>query len=196
VIGASGRLVLALVVAAAGACRSAAPSAPVDIPVPVPQRPLSELARQLRAADAPSRAAAAWSLAGAGEIGEELTHSLVALLDDPSAPVREAATWALSHVDSAGFDRRSLYDEAPRPIAMAKPRYPQRAYEKRIEGTVLTEILISETGSVAHSEIRRSIPGLDEAALATVREWRFTPAKRGGKPVACTAKAPVTFRIY
>ena len=37
---------------------------------------------------------------------------------------------------------------------------------------------------------------LDAAALQTVYQWVFSPAVKGGRPVATVASAPVTFRIF
>ena len=39
------------------------------------------------------------------------------------------------------------YDQAPRPIKITKPQYPQEAFVKKIEGTVIVEILIDSTGA-------------------------------------------------
>jgi TonB family protein len=178
------------------ACASSTPrQQPTKIPLPTPPRPLEDLVRQLSAPDAASRATAAWSLAGAKKADTTVVHALRVALDDPSAPVREAATWALSHV-KGGVDRATLMDSPPKVLVQTKPLYPQTAFNKKIEGTVMVEILISELGKVAHAEIRESLPGLDEAALAGVRDWLFEPATRGGKPVACVAYAPVMFRIH
>jgi protein TonB len=119
--------------------------------------------------------------------------ALLAAYDDPVQKVREAAAWALGHV---GFGDMTPYDEGPRPTLISRPRYPQAAYDKRVEGTVEVEILIGEAGNVAHADIRKSIPELDQAAVDCVRVWTFEPARRDGKPVAAVATAPVTFRIY
>lgn len=88
------------------------------------------------------------------------------------------------------------YDQAPRPIKITKPQYPQEAFVKKIEGTVIVEILIDSTGAVVRARVIQSIPALDAAALQTVREWRFAPAIKNGRPVATIAQAPVTFRIF
>jgi TonB family protein len=122
-------------------------------------------------------------------------ETLVTALDDPSEPVREAATWALAHV-SGGRPREQQTDSPPKLLVQPKPQYPYYAYQKKIEGTVVVMILINSLGKVAYAEIRQSIPHLDEAALTCVRDWLFEPAQRGGKPVATVAVAPVTFRIY
>jgi protein TonB len=88
------------------------------------------------------------------------------------------------------------YDRPPRPIRMTRPAYPQEAFVKKVEGTVLVEILIDASGRVRRARILESVPLLDAAALETVRQWSFAPAIRHGQAVATIAQAPITFRIY
>jgi protein TonB len=88
------------------------------------------------------------------------------------------------------------YDQGPRPIKITQPKYPPEAFVKKIEGTVEVEILIDSTGRVAKARVVKSIPALDKAALDTVYQWVFSPAVKGGRPVATVASAPVTFRIF
>jgi periplasmic protein TonB len=88
------------------------------------------------------------------------------------------------------------YDRPPRPLTQARPVYPPDAFTKKIEGTVLTEILIGADGRVLKARVVKSVPVLDEAALAAVRQWTFAPAVKNGRPVATLATAPVSFRIY
>ena len=88
------------------------------------------------------------------------------------------------------------YDTPPRPIKSPRPQYPQEAFIKKIEGTVLVEILIDATGKVARARVVQSVPLLDAAALQTVYQWAFMPAIKHGKPVATLAHIPVAFRIY
>ena len=88
------------------------------------------------------------------------------------------------------------YDQAPRPIKITRPQYPQEAFVKKIEGTVELQIIIDSTGRVVRATIVKSIPLLDAAAIRTVQEWIFAPAIKNGRPVATIATAPVTFRIF
>jgi protein TonB len=88
------------------------------------------------------------------------------------------------------------YDRPPRPIRITKPVYPQEAFTKKVEGMVLLEIVIDASGRVVRARVIRSVPLLDDAAVAAVREWTFAPALRQGRPVAALAQAPITFRIY
>ncbi len=88
------------------------------------------------------------------------------------------------------------YDAPPRPLKLTRPIYPQDAFVKKIEGTVVVEILIDANGRVVRARVLQSIPALDTAALQTVQQWMFQPAVKHGRPVATVAQAPVTFRIY
>jgi len=88
------------------------------------------------------------------------------------------------------------YDKPPRPVSIERPRYPEEAKARKLEGTVLVEILIDATGRVARARVLQSVPDLDEAALACVYKWRFEPAIKHGDPVATIAQAPIVFRLY
>lgn len=88
------------------------------------------------------------------------------------------------------------YDQPPKPIKITRPQYPQEAFVKKVEGTVIVEILIDANGRVVRARIIKSIPLLDASALQTVYQWVFSPAIKGGRPVATIAHAPVQFRIY
>jgi TonB family protein len=124
------------------------------------------------------------------------------LCTDDEKAVRYAAVWALSHL-SKGKDEPNPAEPQtngdwapPKPTVNPRPQYPQAAFDKKVEGTVLVEILIGEEGEVAYAEIRQSIPALDAAALAVVRQWKFDPARVDGVPRATVAHVPVAFRIY
>jgi protein TonB len=88
------------------------------------------------------------------------------------------------------------YDQPPRPIKQTKPTYPQEAFIKKIEGTVVLEILIDSTGRVVRARVIQSVPQLDAAAVQTVYQWVFIPAMKHGRPVPTVALAPVNFRIF
>jgi TonB family protein len=46
------------------------------------------------------------------------------------------------------------------------------------------DVWIDEAGEVKCVKVTRSIPIADTAAVAAVRQWKFTPAKLGDRPVA------------
>jgi protein TonB len=88
------------------------------------------------------------------------------------------------------------YDSPPKPVKITRPQYPQEAFVKKIEGTVLVEIMIDSSGRVVRARVLQSVPMLDAAAIQTVYQWIFQPAVKHGRPVPTIAQAPVSFRIY
>lgn len=95
-----------------------------------------------------------------------------------------------------GTDAVTDFDSPPRPLKITRPPYPQEAFEKKVEGTVVVEVLISAEGRVVRARVIRSVPLLDAVALQEVYQWVFKPAMKNGRPVATIAHAPVAFRIY
>ena len=87
-------------------------------------------------------------------------------------------------------------DRPPRLLQQVRPTYPSEAFVKKVEGTVVIEIVIDERGRVVRTRIVRSVTLLDAAAVAAVRQWVFVPALKQGRAVATVAMAPVTFRIF
>jgi periplasmic protein TonB len=86
---------------------------------------------------------------------------------------------------------------APRLTAPKRPRYPEAARQAGVEGTVLVKAYILADGSVRDALVARSAgnSALDGAALRTIRESRFTPAQRGGRPVPVWVEVPIDFRL-
>jgi TonB family protein len=89
----------------------------------------------------------------------------------------------------------SDYDQPPQVLKLTKPTYPAGPFSRKVQGTVEIEIVIDEKGRVTNPVVIRSVEGLDQAALDCVKQWKFKPAQKGGRPVKSIARAPVTFRI-
>lgn len=86
----------------------------------------------------------------------------------------------------------------PNIISSSKPRYPQSARRRGIEGTVLTRILILTDGTVGAAEVVTSSGNsdLDEAALKAVWQWQFSPASNSlGQNVECYTTIPIGFSL-
>ncbi|HET9158390.1 MAG TPA: TonB family protein, partial [Myxococcaceae bacterium] len=61
--------------------------------------------------------------------------------------------------------------------------YPPEAEAQKLEGRVILSIDISATGEVTRAEVVEPAGhGFDEAALAAIKQFRFTPAEMDGKP--------------
>ena len=96
-------------------------------------------------------------------------------------------------------DKFVVYEDPPVPMRQTKPEYPLFAKNAGIEGEVWLEVEVFTDGSVGAIEVVKSLMsgpgGLDQAAIKAVKQWEFSPAKSGGKPVACWVTFPVTFSL-
>jgi TonB family protein len=76
-------------------------------------------------------------------------------------------------------------------------QYPQECVEKRIEGRVIVQFIITEEGKMICIKIRRSLhPALDEEALRVVKlmpDWQ--PASNSGVPTKMCYILPVLFKL-
>ncbi len=90
-------------------------------------------------------------------------------------------------------------DEPPYLIKRVQPVYPIFPQKHGIQGEVWLKVEILADGSVGAIEVSKSIlpgpGGLDESAINAVKQWKYSPAKREGKPVACWITFPVTFEL-
>ena len=78
----------------------------------------------------------------------------------------------------------------------AAPAYPPDAREDGVEADVPMEIVVSGAGAVESARVvQRAGHGLDEAALAAVRRFRFTPASKDGRPVRVRMRWTMQFRL-
>jgi protein TonB len=57
-------------------------------------------------------------------------------------------------------------------------------------------VLVGKDGFVKDTRVVKSIPELDDAAVASVRQWRFNPAYANGAPVAVWVAVPVKFSLH
>src|SRR5215467_8815180 len=85
----------------------------------------------------------------------------------------------------------------PEVLFYTDPFYTRTAREKKVEGTVTIEGAFDVNGCMKVVRIIKTIGfGLDENALAAVRSWRFSPAKRNGEePVEAHAQIDVNFSL-
>lgn len=77
------------------------------------------------------------------------------------------------------------------------PKYPLLAREKGYEGVVYLRVLVRVDGRVGQLAVDRSSGHeiLDQAAVDSVKEWAFFPAKKGGKAVESWVLLPVKFAL-
>jgi TonB family protein len=86
--------------------------------------------------------------------------------------------------------------QPPRAVYAPDPEYSEEARRARLQGKVILWVLVGDTGKVVDCGILRSLGmGLDQQALTSIRQWRFDPAMRGGKPVAVQINVEMSFEL-
>lgn len=85
---------------------------------------------------------------------------------------------------------------APVVIHRIDPKYTPIAIAARKTGTVVVQATITRDGNVVDVKVMKSIGfGLDEAAVNAVRQWKFKPAERFGRPAAVLYNLTVKFNL-
>lgn len=64
-----------------------------------------------------------------------------------------------------------------------------------MSGDVVVDALIDETGKVTSVKVVSGPVLLQQAAMETVRQWKYQPAMLDGKPVATHLSVTVRFRL-
>ncbi|HVQ16453.1 MAG TPA: TonB family protein [Vicinamibacterales bacterium] len=86
--------------------------------------------------------------------------------------------------------------EPPRLLREVKAQYTEDARTRGITGDVVLEIVIRSDGSVGDVKVLRGLGyGLDDRAVAAVRNWKFSPARRLGTPVDVIVEVEVEFSL-
>ena len=71
------------------------------------------------------------------------------------------------------------------PLAIVQPVYPRRAIARNIEGYVIVELTVTETGATRDIRVLEAVPPgmFDKAALAAAARFKYKPRVIDGQPV-------------
>ncbi len=85
----------------------------------------------------------------------------------------------------------------PSALRNPAPRYPWAARLHGWEGTVIVQALVTPIGRADSVRVIKSsgFPSLDEAALVSLRQWQFIPARRQGQIFASQVEIPIRFKL-
>lgn len=87
-------------------------------------------------------------------------------------------------------------EKLPEVVRRVPPEYPNAARKAGVSGKVMVQALIGRDGLVKDTRVVESIPPLDRAAVAAVRQWEFKPAQGDGRSVAVWVGIPVSFKLH
>jgi TonB family protein len=84
----------------------------------------------------------------------------------------------------------------PRVLEWVRAQYTPEALRANIEGTVVLQAVVRTDGEAGDISVVRSLDsrfGLDQQAIAAVRQWRFAPGQRMGQPVPVFVQIEIVF---
>lgn len=85
----------------------------------------------------------------------------------------------------------------PVPVYTADPPFTEDARGRNIQGTVMLRIIVDSHGLAQNVEVIKPLGyGLDRNAVETVKQYRFKPGLKDGKPVAVYMTIAINFRLY
>ena len=85
--------------------------------------------------------------------------------------------------------------KAPALIHRVEPEYPLLAVRARVQGVVILEAIVDRQGRIEDVRVLRSIPLLDRAAIAAVKQWRYSPLLVSGQPERFVLTVTVSFSL-
>jgi TonB family protein len=80
-------------------------------------------------------------------------------------------------------------------LSSVPPAYPQLAKNQRVEGAVRIDALIDATGRVSAMKVVSGPVLLHQAAMESLRQWKYQPAMLDGKAVAMHLTVTVQFHL-
>lgn len=125
-----------------------------------------------------------------------ITATLVPQPSPPSAgPVATAEPSASPPAPPSPPAIENAGDLSSTMISATPPRYPQESRRKREEGVVLLRLTLGVDGHVAEISVAKSSghARLDQAALAAVRRWRWSPTRKNGAAVQVKGLVEIPF---
>jgi TonB family protein len=77
------------------------------------------------------------------------------------------------------------------------PSFTEAARKAHWQGNLLMKLAIDEEGQVTSAITLAGAPyGVDEGAIATLRQWQFQPATKDGQPIRICVPVEVNLRYY
>jgi TonB family protein len=82
-------------------------------------------------------------------------------------------------------------------IYSVDPEFSDEARRQKYQGVVVISLIVDTHGNPQDIRVVRPLGmGLDEKAVEAVRQYRFKPAMRNGKPVAVEVNIEVNFQLF
>ncbi|MCX6640036.1 MAG: energy transducer TonB [bacterium] len=90
------------------------------------------------------------------------------------------------------------YEQAPQIVTRVQPEYPDMAKTAEVDGKVVVQFYVDKKGDVKKAKAVQAKPsglGFEEAAVAAVLKWKFTPALQRENPVGVWVAYTINFTV-
>jgi protein TonB len=85
----------------------------------------------------------------------------------------------------------------PTVLKSVDPEFSEEARKAKFSGNVEVYLWVDEQGNPSHIRVARGVGmGLDDKAVEAVRQYKFKPAMKNGKPVKVDLYIDVNFQIF
>jgi TonB family protein len=85
---------------------------------------------------------------------------------------------------------------APMVLFQVEPEFSEEARKAKLQGVVMLYGEVDTNGRLRNIRVTRGLGlGLEEKAIEAVKQWRFRPGTRDGKPVVAAATIEVNFHL-
>jgi protein TonB len=86
---------------------------------------------------------------------------------------------------------------APEPVSTPDPEYTEQARIAKTQGTCILWLIVDDQGRPRDIRVVRGLGmGLDAKAIEAVKQWKFQPAMKDGRPVNVQISVEVGFKLY
>lgn len=111
-------------------------------------------------------------------------------------PIPQPPDRAMRDDPATRFNKLDKSITAPVVIKRVEPVYPEPYRQGRITGIVILEAAITEEGQIENLAILKSLgPAIDMAGIDAVRQWKFKPGVRDGKPIPVLFNLTINFKL-
>lgn len=85
---------------------------------------------------------------------------------------------------------------APAVVYRVEPEYSEEARRARYQGSVVLSAIVRKDGTIEILKVIRGLGlGLDESAIAALRQWKFRPGTKAGVPVDVALNVEINFAL-
>lgn len=97
---------------------------------------------------------------------------------------------------AAATETDELPGEWPKVVSHVAPLYPAALHAAKIQGEVQVSLIVTKDGDPTQVEVQSSDHAdFNAPAIEAVKQWKFTPGLKGGRPVNTRMVVPIRFEL-